>query len=106
MKAATYARTSTDRLVPTVLALSAAAIVACAGAPRIQDYGPGRYTVSYSSIVSEAKSRSAAIRDANEYCASKRATMVPVEETVVTGDVYNFTLVFECSRVERAVRPR
>lgn len=80
------------RLLAIALLLSA---TACATAPRnVQPFGPGLYTVSYSSMFGSGKSRAAAIRDANKYCKVHKAVMIPESEETSRG---SFTLKFRCS---------
>ena len=70
-----------------------AVALACAPAS-VQPYGPGLYTVSYGSIWGSGKARNAAVSDANEFCDSRGAAMVPVSENSAAG---SFELTFRCT---------
>jgi hypothetical protein len=85
-----------SRLAGVVLLLP---ILACAsGAPetRVQNYGPGTYIITYSSIFGPAKARTAAIRDANAFCSANDSQMHPVDEQTIPGEVSSFSLMFSC----------
>ena len=84
-----------------LLLLVAVLAIACRSAPvereqasRIQPYGPGRFTVSYGSLFGSGSARTAAVRDANQYCVAQGEVMVPDEEIVTEN---GFTLIFSCA---------
>jgi hypothetical protein len=81
---------------PTYVALAAVAFACAHRAPRtnVQPYGPGRYTVSYSSIWGLGKARTAAVSDANKFCNFRGGAMVPESESS-TPDT--FELTFRCA---------
>ena len=76
-----------------------APILACAiGAPetKVQNYGPGTYIVTYSSVHGPGKARTAAIRDANAFCSANGSQMYPLDEQIIPGNVSSFSLMFSC----------
>jgi hypothetical protein len=61
---------------------------------RVEPFGPGRFSVSYGSLFGNSTARTAAIRDANQYCGADGQVMQPVEEQ---AGFANFTLIFSCT---------
>ena len=78
-------------------------LTACARAPgapssgRVQEYGPGTYFVTYSSVWGPGRASSAAIRDAKAFCAARGSSMQPKDQSVTSGSSFSFSLVFSCS---------
>jgi len=64
---------------------------------QVQPYGSDRFIVTYSSIYGEGAARSAAVRDANEYCAGTQLVMVPIDEKVRRANTSMVLLVFACT---------
>lgn len=79
--------------------LALASVLGCAGTRglQVQPYGADRYIASYSSLLGHAKARTAAVRDANAFCAQRGTYMTPVDEQVVAGpSISSYSLVFVC----------
>lgn len=87
----------TAACLPSLLVVSAARQSTPAErerATRVEAFGPGRFTVSYGSLWGSSSARTAAIRDANQHCATDGQVMLPIEETT---SMNNFTRIFSCA---------
>lgn len=90
-----------------LLLLLVAAPAACANGPpktRVQNYGPGRFIVTYTSKEGVGGAREAGVRDGNVYCDYWKSVMKPVDERETVDRTGNSTvsLIFECVPGQRA----
>jgi hypothetical protein len=87
-------------LVFFLLLLVASSLACASGTPktRVQNYGPGRYIVTYTSKEGVGGAREAGVRDGNVYCDYWNSVMKPVDERESIDRTGNSTvsLIFEC----------
>ena len=74
---------------------------ACANPPdepasRVVPEGGDHFKVSYNSLWSAGKARTAALDEANRFCATRNALMVPDSQHTSVNESTSFEFVFHC----------
>jgi hypothetical protein len=65
-------------------------------ASRVQPEGADRFKVSYPPLWSVRKARAAGLDEANRFCATRNALMVPDSEHTPVNATTSFEFVFHC----------
>jgi hypothetical protein len=63
---------------------------------RVQPEGADRFKVSYGTLWTIPKARTAALDEANRFCATRNTLMVPDSESTPVNASTSFELVFHC----------